>query len=148
MDERADKTVIADTEALTLKGLKTVLLECGNEQLLEDFTLWGVTVPAGFISDGASTPPPFWAIIPPYKDTKEAAYIHDYLCSVAKSKRDRLIADNLWFVTLVSNPRINNIRAIIGYIGVRIGAVFGVGVKYPHWTNLWRGKAIRTPNEC
>lgn len=124
--------------------MKTQLLPDGREQLLEDWTLWGITVPAGFISDGASCPRIFWSIIPPFKDTKEASFLHDYQCETAQSKNERLQADNLFFTTLVRNPRINNIRAIIGYLGVRIGAVFGVGVRYPHWTNLWKGKIVRT----
>jgi hypothetical protein len=33
------------------------------------------------------------------------------------------------------NPRIGDLRALCGYCGVRIGAFFGIGVRYPHWTD-------------
>jgi len=44
----------------------------GKERTLEDFTVHGVTVPAGFLFDGASAPRIFWAIIPPFFKTKES----------------------------------------------------------------------------
>ncbi|EGB99542.1 MULTISPECIES: DUF1353 domain-containing protein [Pseudomonas] len=39
-----------------------------------------VDVPAGFITDGASVPRPFWSMIPPWGTYGQAAIVHDYLC--------------------------------------------------------------------
>jgi len=45
-----------------------------------------ITVPKGFISDGASVPRPFWTIFSPFNgDYFEAALIHDYLYSKISS---------------------------------------------------------------
>lgn len=114
--------------------MSTITLPDGREEVLEAFEVHGVKVPAGFIFDGASTPRLFWSIIPPYKDVKIAACVHDHLCEVAQCKEDRLFADRLFYKMLIENPRINDTRALIGYVGVRIGAWLGIGVRYPHWT--------------
>lgn len=39
-----------------------------------------VTVPKGFITDGASVPRLFWALIPPWGVYGQAAVVHDWLC--------------------------------------------------------------------
>lgn len=39
-----------------------------------------VTVPKGYITDGASVPRPLWSIIPPWGKYGQAAILHDYLC--------------------------------------------------------------------
>lgn len=39
-----------------------------------------VTVPAGYLSDGASVPRPLWNLIPPWGDYGQAAVVHDLLC--------------------------------------------------------------------
>lgn len=58
-------------------------------KLLEGFTFYSdrlnkgkriyVTVPTGFITDGASVPRIFWSWIPPLGDYGQAAVLHDYL---------------------------------------------------------------------
>lgn len=113
-------------------GLKTMTDGPYHEILLEDFTSHGVTVPTGFRFDGATVPRFFWNIIPPFKQTKKASCVHDYLCSIAKTPEDRLEADRLFF-TMLREGEVNVVRASIGYLGVRIGAMFGVGVRYKHW---------------
>lgn len=99
------------------------------EVLLEDFTTHGVTVPKGFKFDGASAPRFFWPVIPPMRETTKASCVHDFLCRTAKSKEDRLKADRLFF-TMLKEAKLNIARCIIGYLGVRIGAFFGIGVHY------------------
>ena len=47
-----------------------------------------VTVPAGFQSDGASTPRIFWSIIPPWGIYGQAAVLHDYLCQTRSVVND------------------------------------------------------------
>lgn len=39
-----------------------------------------VTVPAGYLTDGASVPQLFWNIIPPWGQYGQAAVVHDILC--------------------------------------------------------------------
>lgn len=38
-----------------------------------------VEVPAGFITDGASVPRPFWSLLPAWGSYSRAAVLHDYL---------------------------------------------------------------------
>ena len=102
----------------------------GNEQVTIDFTTHDITVPAGFIFDGASTPRIFWSIIPPYKGTKKAAVVHDYLCRhVACDKESRKRADKLFYEMLLE-AGLSKLRAQLGYMGVRVGSYFGKGCNY------------------
>lgn len=39
-----------------------------------------VTVPAGYLTDGASVPRVFWNVIPPWGKYGQAAVVHDLLC--------------------------------------------------------------------
>lgn len=39
-----------------------------------------ITVPAGYLTDGASVPRIFWSIIPPWGAYGQAAVVHDILC--------------------------------------------------------------------
>jgi hypothetical protein len=109
----------------------------GFEVLVEPFTAYGITVPAGFSFDGASAPRIFWPIIPPLKGTKKAACVHDWLCMNAKSAMERHVADLLFYMMLLE-AGLGLVRSFFGYLGVRIGAFFGIGVRYKHWTRLWR----------
>jgi hypothetical protein len=45
-----------------------------------------VTVPVGFLSDGASIPRPFWSILPPWGWYSRAAVLHDYLCTMIEAR--------------------------------------------------------------
>jgi hypothetical protein len=109
--------------------IKTVSVGLDKEMLLEDFTAHGVTARKDFVFDGASAPRVFWAIIPPFKRTKKASCIHDWLCSIAKNPEDRLRADKL-FRVMLKEAKINIVRRTLGYWGVRLGAYIGIGVHY------------------
>lgn len=56
----------------------------GQYELTEDFLYLGrdqyITVPAGFVTDLATSPRVFWALIPPQGSYEAAAVLHDYLC--------------------------------------------------------------------
>ncbi len=39
-----------------------------------------ITVPYGFVCDGATIPRPFWSVLSPWGEYAKAAVIHDYLC--------------------------------------------------------------------
>jgi hypothetical protein len=45
----------------------------------EDSQQW-VTVPAGYLTDGASVPRIFWSLLPPWGANGQAAVVHDLLC--------------------------------------------------------------------
>lgn len=122
----------------------------GEYELVRDFHHRGHIVPKGFRWDGASVPRPLWFVVPRLYKTAKASCLHDFLCRNAKSGRDRLAADKLLRLDLVDafkprkpdNPNIieqmqyllelasSYARSWVGFAGVRIGALCGVGVYY------------------
>lgn len=111
------------------------------EVVTMEFVWKDVHVPVGFWFDGASAPRIFWGVIPPFKRTKKAACIHDWLCFNAKNKEDRAYADKCFYealsevkvidkVTGKESAGINIVRRKLGYWGVRVGAMLGIGVYY------------------
>lgn len=47
-----------------------------------------VTIPAGYLTDGASVPKLFWNIIPPWGKYGQAAVVHDILCEYLTIVKD------------------------------------------------------------
>lgn len=79
-----------------------------------------ITVPAGFLTDGASIPHIFWSIIgSPFGRYCNAAIIHDYLYFLVD--RTRQEADNIFYeaMTLLKVPFW---RRKLMWLAVRIGA--------------------------
>jgi hypothetical protein len=87
-----------------------------------------ITVPAGYITDGASIPRLLWIFLPSWGKYSRAAVVHDFLCTLldrgvphpcAPTRRD---ADMIFFeamgVCQVSLP----VRVLL-WIGVRIGGI-------------------------
>lgn len=75
----------------------------GNVQLfklLAPFTYLSsrgaITVPAGFVTDGASIPQCLWSIVGPTGPYFKAAVIHDYLYSEANTRFTRRKSDALF----------------------------------------------------
>ncbi len=58
-----------------------------------------ITVPAGFVTDFASTPSPIWWLIPPWGKYGKAAVVHDYLYLV--KTRTRKEADGIFREAMV-----------------------------------------------
>jgi len=58
---------------------------------------------------------------------------HDKRCADAKNSTERAWADWMFFCDVRTTSWL--ITALIGYAGVRIGAVAGIGVHYPHFIN-------------
>jgi len=58
-----------------------------HQRLVQSWTWLGITIPAGFLSDGASVP--WWArwALPKRGIYVFAAYLHDYLLTVTTRKR-------------------------------------------------------------
>ena len=54
-----------------------------------------IVVPAGFVTDLASTPKVLWSLFPPHDDYAKAAILHDYLYATAKVSREE--ADYIFY---------------------------------------------------
>ena len=85
------------------------------------------SIPAGFEWDGSSVPFGLNAVFPRHRHPI-ASCRHDWRCSLATCKSDRAYADKefesdvgktSWWITKKT-----------GYLGVRIGAFFGIGSKF------------------
>jgi len=105
--------------------------EMGNVYtLLEPLTCGGLTVPAGFESDGASVPRFFWRIVFPPGDYRalEAAFLHDFIYRTHPEGWTRAQADELFRSLLIENgvPRLS---ANLAYWGVRLfgGSAWNAG---------------------
>lgn len=89
--------------------------------LLRPISTSGLTVPAGFESDGASVPRLFWAVVFPRDDRKAlfGAIVHDYIYRTHPPKWERADADEV-FLYLLQQGGVSYIRRIRAYIGVRL----------------------------
>lgn len=57
--------------------------------LTKDYQIYGVKVPKGYVTDGASIPRIFWIFFPPNKPQYLAAsVVHDYLTDIALDNKD------------------------------------------------------------
>ena len=89
--------------------------------LCEDLTVEGITVPAGFSSDGASVPRFFWRLVFPPGDQKalRAAFVHDWLYRTHPEGWIREAAD-LLFLKLLLKDGMPKFRAVLAWLGVRL----------------------------
>lgn len=57
-----------------------------------------ITIPKGFLTDGASVPRPFWSLLPPWGDYGQAAVLHDYLIDFGKVEivKDDVVIDHYY----------------------------------------------------
>ena len=106
-----------------MDGLKIQIERIGARQsvVLEDVELFGVMIPKGFRSDGATSPRLFWFIISPFTLGLYAAIVHDWQLSNGdkyKPKRRKQI-DRQFYYNLRESG-INIIRASAVWLGVRI----------------------------
>ena len=76
------------------------------------------TVPSGFESDGASTPPAVWAIVPPFGQYFRAAVLHDWLYRETYLPRE--YCDSLFLEAMVALGVSHAMRDTI-YYAVRAG---------------------------
>ena len=96
-------------------------------ELRHNFTIEGITVPKGYITDGASTPWFVWLFGWTHFEgaTLPAAVVHDYLCST--DRVPRWYADRE-FLSLLLRNNVGIIKCAVYYVGVRLGA-FGTIIK-------------------
>ena len=87
---------------------------------LAPFTYKGVTVPTGFITNGADIPRIFWGLIPP-NDSRNlpAVVMHDFLCDLKRyDEADRI------FLEIMEELATKKITRLIMYYGVRFYTKF------------------------
>lgn len=77
-----------------------------------------VDVPPGFVTDFASTPRPFWSIVPPDGEYAYAAIVHDYLYWTQDRSREE--SDQI-FKLVMEDLRIDPLKISAIYAGVRFG---------------------------
>jgi hypothetical protein len=93
--------------------------------LLAPITWRGITVPKGFMTDGASMPRPLWWFLPPWGDRATvAAVFHDFACEALKAGaavvdgENRPACDRLFRLAL-SDLGVAAWRCWLCYFGVR-----------------------------
>ena len=98
----------------------------GNQlfELIDSFTVHidktAVTVPAGFITDGASVPRAFWWLCAPVAGPfGEAALVHDWMYNIRSNFWDRAFADKC-LCEIGRYRGANLIRARAVWLGVRL----------------------------
>ncbi len=79
------------------------LLEDGRHvRLIAPYTIYVdgtlITVPAGFITDGATSPRVFWRVAPPFGRYAPAAVVHDWL--YYSGSVDRQMADSIFYTIM------------------------------------------------
>ena len=87
-------------------------------RLLEDYSRDGITVPADFSTDLASTPRFVWALYPRWDRYAEAAVVHDYLCVNGLGYSSREI-DKIFHRHMVEDG-VKPHRAFIMWVCVRL----------------------------
>lgn len=103
-------------------------------QLDADLTVvaagYAITVPKGFVSDGASIPRICWPFISPFEDSVVAPFVHDFLYSNAglidlKTRVTRNVVDRI-FYDLMKQENVWWWRRWVSFRAVRL---FGTS----HW---------------
>ena len=89
--------------------------------VLRPFSVCGITIPAGFCSDGASVPRLFWGVVFPNGDRRAlcAALLHDFLYRTHPPAWTRSDADAAFYHTLRAGG-IFFVRSLRAYLGVRL----------------------------
>jgi hypothetical protein len=75
------------------------------------------TVPAGFVTDLASIPRPFWALLPKWDGYGGPAIVHDFLYS--SQHTTRYIADQ-WILSGMEDMKVGPIKRYAIYSAVRL----------------------------
>lgn len=105
-----------------------------------------ITIPQGFVTDGATVPRLFWGLIPPWGKYGQAAVVHDYLC-MGGVIHDTVLNTNylppraetdLIFLEAMTVLKVNWLTREIMY-----GAV----VAYRLYTNLFKSTDVKTTTE-
>jgi len=88
--------------------------------LIENFTYRDITVPAGYVTNGADVPWAFWSIFPPNRsDYMPAVIVHDYLCDRGEYKK----ADD-YFEAIMKELEIDFFTIFVMVSAVRLWHLF------------------------
>jgi hypothetical protein len=101
--------------------LKIDFIQKGKARVLKQVFYKNITVPRGFVSDGASIPKIFWSIIgSPFVGLYlRASIIHDYLYSHQNYDYTRSQADKI-FLEIMLNDGVSKTKAYTMYYIVRV----------------------------
>ena len=95
-------------------------------KVLEEITYKDVTVPAGYLTNGADVPRLFWFIFPPNRtDYLPAVIFHDYLCDLEEYKK----ADE-YFNEIMKELHINKFTRVTMVSSVKIYHLIRYQVKW------------------
>jgi len=110
------------------------LCQAESEHLIlsKPFNFNDITIPTGFIWNGASSPgiPLARYIAPKFYRNIKASCVHDWLCSLPQTSEDRAKADKLYYLLKKYVEKDDSIKCVLGYWGVRLGAFLGIGRNY------------------
>ena len=90
-----------------------------------------VTIPKGFLTDGATVPRILWSIFPKWGKYGQAACVHDFLCEyliISENGRISRIERSecdYFFYTLMTEMGIPKWKRLLMYWGVSLFRVFG-----------------------
>ncbi|MDR7420027.1 MAG: DUF1353 domain-containing protein [Armatimonadota bacterium] len=99
-----------------MQPVKVSSLDGRRWTLIEPYVWREFTVPAGFVTDFASTPRLIWAWLPPTGKYMGAAVVHDYLYVVDRCTRAE--ADAV-FLEAMADAGVNVVRRRLMYLAVR-----------------------------
>lgn len=86
-----------------------------------------VTIPAGYLTDGASVPRLFWNMIPPWGKYGQAAVVHDLLCEyltvvkngrperISRARCDEILNEAMYSLGVPDGTRIMIYGAVCAY---------------------------------
>ncbi len=115
------------TELIVTPYPNTAHTDGVNWRLTQDFIydsdmLGRITVPAGFLTDFASTPQALWTDLPPYGRYGPAAVVHDWLYWTQPCTREK--ADAVLFEAM-GELGVDSRRRYLIFEGVRAGGQHG-----------------------
>lgn len=100
------------------KPIKVEKVSSRLYRILEDTPIFGVVIPKGFETDGASVPKPFWWVISPFAEGFRAAIVHDFRYRLDASMT-RKEADTEFYYNLDKDD-VHCISRLLVYWAVRL----------------------------
>ena len=94
-------------------------------KLTRSITVEGITIPKGFVFDGATVPKVFWPLFPPVDKYIHSVALHDYLLSTGESWKK----SNEYLFKSLRNTQIGKIRFNLIRISVSLYALFRIKFK-------------------
>jgi len=86
-----------------------------NFEVYEDLVYKDVTVPKGFVSNGANIPRMFWSVVPPnYMHILPAIAVHDYLCKKSEFEKADKYFREILKIQKVSRYKYNMLSSGVG----------------------------------